>query len=401
MQELIRELASRPSIHMLNEAWPGRRADLLDEALAIQAIPAPTFEEGERAKYVEQRFRDLGLFDVQHDALNTVYGRSPGTDASLPSVMVSAHLDTVFPAGTDLTTRENGESGRIYGPGLGDNAIGLAAMISLAGALKAAGVQHPADIWWVATVGEEGLGNLRGMRHARDILADRLGLAVIIEGIGISRVYSAGLGVRRLRVSVLGPGGHSWLHADRPNAIHHLLRIGAALVEGVRPPLSPQSTFNIGLIEGGRSINTRAPQASLSIDLRSERPEALEALAGEVLATIARFNGEPDLKTRVEVIGERPCAALPAAHPLVRAALGVLQTLGFEDAKPEMGSTDANILLAMAVPSVCIGITTGGNAHSTEEFIELASITAGMQQLTLLTLAAAEHSAAWSDWSAI
>jgi acetylornithine deacetylase/succinyl-diaminopimelate desuccinylase-like protein len=236
------------------------------------------------------------------------------------------------------------------------------------------------------------------MRAAHKALRDRLGAAIVLEGIGVSRVYNAGLGVRRLRISVEGPGGHSWLHSGRPSAIHHMLQLGARLVNELDLPDQRRSTFNVGLIEGGQSINTRAPHASLSIDLRSTESETLNQIEEQIEALIAQSPAGPDLTVQSQVIGERPCAALSDQHPLVRAAVTTLEMLGFDNVQPEMGSTDANILLAENLPAVCIGITSGGNAHSAEEFIETALIPAGMAQLTLLTLAAAENSSAWRTW---
>ncbi|GAB4479591.1 MAG: M20/M25/M40 family metallo-hydrolase [Anaerolineae bacterium] len=398
MLDLIRTTAARPDVKALLDAWPRLSQAVVDEALAIQAIPAPTFGEAARAAHVEHRLASLGLQDVHQDTLHNVYARLPGTRPELPAVLVGAHLDTVFPASTPLQTRHTGRQGRIYGPGLGDNSVGVAAMLALASMLKQRGPRLPADIWWVATVGEEGLGNLKGMREVQRRLGAQLGVAIILEGIGIGRIYSAGLGVRRLGITVRGPGGHSWLHADRPSAIHEIVRIGAALVDGIPLPEDPRTTLNIGLIEGGRSINTRAPQASMAIDLRSSDVKTLTRLEQQVRAIAAQHAHPPDLTVQVDLIGERPCAALSDEHPLVQAALATLRYLGFETHPPESGSTDANVLLAAHLPAVCVGITSGGNAHTLEEYIEPGMLPLGMAQITLLTITAAEHSAEWGRW---
>ena len=394
MYRLLHALTARSSVADLLLAWEDLREDLLEETLTIQAIPAPTFAEQERAAYVERRFQALGLADVVQDDLGNVYGRTPGDNPSAPALLISAHLDTVFPAETDLTARR--EETRIYGPGVGDNSLGLAAMIALAEQISRRRLVPPVDIRWVATVREEGLGNLDGMRRACDRLGGQIGLAIVLEGMGLGRVYHAGLGVRRLRVVVKGPGGHSWLHNGRPSAIHHLLRMGAALVEEIQPPSEPRSTFNIGLISGGVSINTRAPEASLSVDLRSVDGEALAGLEESVRSVIRRY-ATPSLEISTEVIGDRPSAALPVNHPLVQAAIAALDYAGFHAPLLEIGSTDANILLANGIPTVCIGITTGGDAHTIREHIETTHLAAGMRQLTLLALLAAEHIEAWSD----
>jgi tripeptide aminopeptidase len=398
LQELIRAQTAQPAIAKLMADWPALAERVIGDALAIQAIPAPTGEEGARAKGVRERFDSLGLHDVRLDEAGNVIGRTPGANPALPVLMISAHLDTVFPAGTDLIARHDTAAGRVTGPGLGDNSLGLAAMLGLAQQLVDHRLTPACDVWWAATTGEEGLGDLRGMRNVCQTLAKKLGLAIIIEGMGLGRVYHAGLGVRRLRIDVLGPGGHSWLHTERPSAIHYLLRLGALLVERIILPPHPRSSFNIGLISGGTSINTRAPQASLSIDLRSVDSHTLADMENEVMAVIARLPAERHLIVTTAVIGDRPSAALSPDHPLAQAARAALVYVNWGPSSLEIGSTDANIPLAVGIPSVCIGITTGGNAHSTSEYIDLAPVAAGMQQLTLLTLLAAENIDKWNDW---
>jgi acetylornithine deacetylase/succinyl-diaminopimelate desuccinylase-like protein len=238
------------------------------------------------------------------------------------------------------------------------------------------------------------------MRRVCGRLGGTIGVGLVLEGIGLGRVYHAGLGVRRLRVSVSGPGGHSWLHAERPSAAHHLLRIGAALVERIRPPEQPRATFNIGVIEGGTSINTRAAEASLWIDLRAVDAATLGRLEAQAQAVIGEFEDEAELSVTTEVVGDRPSGALPVGHPLVRAAQAALQVAGYSASPPEVGSTDANALLAAAIPAVCIGITTGGNAHTLDEYIDTGPLATGMRQLTLLALLAAEHAEEWQRWRA-
>lgn len=389
---------TQPAIAKMMADWPTLTDRIVSEALAVQAIAAPTGEECLRAKAIRERFDSLGLQDAQLDEAGNVIGRTAGANPTLPALLISAHLDTVFPSGTDLTARHDTTAGRIAGPGLGDNSLGLAALLGLARQLADHHVTPACDIWWAATVGEEGLGDLRGMRQVCQDLAKELGLVIVIEGMGLGRVYHAGLGVRRLRVDVRGPGGHSWLHTERPSAIHYLLRLGALLVDRIAPPTRPRSTFNIGLISGGTSINTRAPQASLSIDLRSVDTHTLTRMEDDVRAVIAHTPADPHLTVIISVIGDRPSAALAPDHPLVQAARAALAHVKWGPSSLEIGSTDANIPLAVGIPSVCIGITTGGNAHSTAEYIDLPPVTAGMQQLTLLTLLAADNIDKWNDW---
>jgi acetylornithine deacetylase/succinyl-diaminopimelate desuccinylase-like protein len=391
-------IASQPSIQGLLADWPRLRDDLIDEALAIQAIPAPTFGEALRAEHIRARLAAVGAADVALDEIGNVWARTPGVRSDRPAVMISAHLDTVFDAAADLSARRDAASGTVTAPGLGDNALGLAALIALAREMHRREIVPTTDIWWVATVGEEGLGDLRGMRRAIEEIGDRLGLVLVLEGLGLGRIYHAGLAVRRLRVEITGPGGHSWLHSDRPSAIHALIRIGAALLDEVKLPQSPVTTLNIGLVEGGTSINSRAAHASLSIDLRSEDARTLKKTERALMTAIQRTPLAPNIQVKTSVIGDRPSATLPPQHPLVAAAQSVLEFLECGPCTLDIGSTDANIPLARGISAVCIGLTTGGDAHTFDEYIEIAPLATGMKQLTLLALLVAEHSADWKHW---
>lgn len=400
MQKEIRAMAARNDVADLLKFWQaGGAAHALAETISIQQIAAPTFDEKARADYVQARFHALQLSDISRDEMHNVYGRLPGLKSG-PAVLVSAHLDTVFPHGTDLSVETDETAGQVKGAGIGDNAMGLGAMINLADALIRLQIRPTVDVWFVATVGEEGLGDLRGIKRTCDHLNGRIGQAIILEGIGLGRIYHAGMGVRRLRIAVQGPGGHSWLHAGRPSAIHHLMRIGAAIVEGVTPPKRPRSSLNIGLLSGGTSINTIAPLASCSVDLRSIDSAALLRMEAEVTDVLMRYDSEQELSVTSEVVGDRPSAVLSAEHPLVRAAVAVLRHMNAGPGSREIGSTDANVPLARRIPSVCIGITTGGGAHSAEEYIDTPPIATGMRQLSLLTMLATEHAQQWSRWDA-
>ncbi|MBN1430256.1 MAG: M20/M25/M40 family metallo-hydrolase [Anaerolineae bacterium] len=398
LQRLIEEQASRSKTAILLDKWLTLIDDITSDAIAIQSIPAPTFEEQARADAIRKQFEVVGLHDVHQDEVGNVVGRTPGTDANLPALLISAHLDTVFPIDTDLSTHYDATARHITGPGLGDNSLGLAALLGLARQITLHQIVPGCDVWWVATVGEEGLGDLRGMRHICLSQQGKIGLGLVIEGLGLGRVYHAGLGVRRLRVETIGPGGHSWLHSDRPSAIHHLIELGAALIDLFSPPAHPHAIFNIGLISGGTSINTRAPQASLSIDLRAIDNRILTGMESKIIDVIHAMPCPAGLRVSVDLIGNRPSATLQSTHPLVQTAQGVLDYVHWGPSMLDTGSTDANIPLAMGIPSVCIGITTGANAHTIKEYIDIAPIAAGMQQLTLLTLLAAEHMRDWQNW---
>ncbi len=378
----IARLLAEPGIAELERILAARLDYVIDEALAIQQIPAPTFDEGRRAVYVQGRCRQLGLEVLEIDAVNNVYARLPGRNPALPALLLAAHTDTVFDLATPLTFRR--EEGKIWGPGLGDNSLGVAAVLALAGLFCAA--RFPRDVWFVANSREEGLGDLGGMRAVYERLKDRLGAALIIEGMAFGRIYHCGIAVRRLRISCHGPGGHSWLHFGRPSAIHGLLRLGAQIA-ALQPPETPRTTYNIGVIEGGTTVNSIASEASLLLDMRSEQPETLATLEKTVLALVERGAG-PELTFQVQVVGDRPAGSIPRTHGLVCLARDVLESLGIQPGY-ETGSTDANALLAHGLPAITVGVTQGGNAHRIDEYIETASIQTGLWQLALLASGAA------------
>lgn len=348
---------------------------IVETAIAIQQIPAPTFDERARGAYVAERMRALALRDVQIDAVGNVYGRRSGTSGA-PALLIAAHLDTVFPASTDLTVRREGP--RIYGPGLGDNSTGVAALLHLAQALEQHEVAHQGDIWFVANVSEEGLGDLRGMRAVVDRLEGQIAAAIALEGCGPDRIIHAGLGVRRYRISAAAKGGHSWADFGAASAIHALVRLAAKLSR-LNAPRDPRSSFNIGVIEGGSSVNTIAQRAALLLDLRSAAPPGLAKLIGQVEQALAAARAaEPDVKFELETVGDRPAGGIPIDHPLVRAASAAYRAEGFR-ASCDIASTDANIPLSRGVPAVCVGVGDGENEHRLDEYIEPARLPAGMR----------------------
>lgn len=357
----------------------------VDQAIAIQQIPAPTFAESSRAEYVAAQFRSLGLAQVEIDDLYNVYGLLPGRSPAAPAIMLSAHTDTVFPQSTDLAIRREGDA--IYGAGLGDNSIGVAGMLALVEALRRLQITPACDLWIVAPSREEGLGNLDGMRAAFTRLKPRVSRVINIEGLALGHVYHAGIAVRRLKISTHTTGGHSWLHFGRPSAIHALMELGACIA-ALQPPQTPRTTFNIGIIEGGQSINSIATYAALWLDLRSEETSALAAFEKRVRAEIAT-RSKSDVAFEVEVVGDRPSGYIAPDHPLVTQALAALLQVGIRGTL-ETGSTDGNIPLSLGCPTVTVGITRGGNAHRLDEYVEIGGVEQGLRQLLLLTLAAAE-----------
>ncbi len=375
-----------PAVRAARELAEGSVGAVADLARRVCEIPAPTFAEAERAAFVAEGFRALGL-DPEGDEAGNVTARRAGARGG-GAILLAAHTDTVFPAGTDVTVRERG--GRLYGPGIGDNSLAVAALLTLPRLLDAAGLRTRADLLLCANTGEEGLGDLRGIKRAVADHRDELerGAVIAVEGHNIGRVTHQAVGSRRLRITVEGPGGHSWGAFGNPSAIHILGEMIAAIAR-LEVPGEPKTTYNVGLIEGGVSVNTIAPRASLVLDLRSTDPRALETLVRQVDGIVrAAGAGRPEIRVRSETIGDRPAGALPTSAPLLQTTLAALRELGVEPTL-DASSTDANVPLALGIPAVCIGLTRGGNAHRTDEFIEIAPIGRGMQQLVLLVAALA------------
>jgi tripeptide aminopeptidase len=352
--------------------------DVLELAGKICQIPAPTFAEEARVAFVQERFAELHL-ETRIDAADNVCAWRPGRGEGV--LLVSAHTDTVFPNGTDLTVRREGD--RLMGPGIGDNSLSVATLLTLPRMLDAANIETSPDILLCANTGEEGLGNLRGIRQIVDENLDPITGVLVLEGHGLGRVVHRAVGSRRLRITVEGPGGHSYGDFGTPSAIHVLGRIITGIAD-LPVPSEPKTTFNVGHVEGGVSINTIAPAASLTLDLRSVDPDALDALHSGVQAVIAEaIDEDAGITVSSETIGERPAGSIPADTPIVRATLDILESLGV-DGTLEAGSTDANIPISKGIPTVCIGLTTGGHTHRVDEYIDVPPLHTGLEQLVLL-----------------
>jgi len=356
---------------------------VLQQGIAIQQIPAPTFSEKTRAEYVANQFKQFGLENVQVDELYNVIGLMHGKQKQQSGIMVSAHTDTVFSADTDLTIRKDKDL--VYGPGLGDNSVGVSGMLGLIAIMQKLGIQPESDIWFVANTREEGLGDLGGMKAVFQQLHPHIQSVINLEGMAYGHVYHAGIAVRRLHITAKAEGGHSWLNFGRTSAIHGIMQLGAQITH-LHPPESPRTTFNIGIIEGGQSINTIAAEAGLWLDLRSEESTALARFEREV-RKIVESASKPNISFNISIVGDRPAGSIPSSHNLVQTALAALEQTGVKGTL-ENGSTDANVPLSSGCPAVTIGITRGGNAHRMDEYIEVSPIASGMRQLVLLTLAA-------------
>lgn len=373
---LVSTLPVHRAFHWLHLHQPQLRLWLLE----LLAIPAPTFEEGARAQWFADRFTALGLTNVHIDEAGNALGEIAPEDAAAdgPVTLLSAHLDTVFPAGTVTVPTEEGSV--VHGPGACDNGPGLTALLGIAAAVRFAGIIPPTPILFAANVGEEGEGDLRGMRHLFHTgrYAGRIRSAIALEGSGTGAVVTSGLGSLRFRLTATGPGGHSWTDAGSPNPIQQLARALTAL-ESVPLPETPRTTLNVGRIDGGTSINSIPEMATALLDLRSTDPAQLRMTETHLRAVLRPH------PIALEVIGDRPAATLAADAPLLQTLRAVDRHLGLRT-EPRIGSTDANIPLALGIPAVAIGTGgTGGGIHTLAEWYDPTGRELALRRI-LLTL---------------
>lgn len=348
----------------------------------LTEVPAPTGDEGNRAKLLASILNDESYDSIATDDLHDVTGRITGTDRTR-SVLIAAHIDTVFPRGVDVSVTRDGS--RLHAPGVGDNTISVAAVALLKRLLSELGITPDVDILVTGNVGEEGLGDLRGMRAVVDAHPE-IGAAIALEGHSLGSVTHVGVGSRRIEVTISGPGGHSWGAFGRPSAIHAAAAVVARLDELVLPT-DPKTTLNVGIFEGGISVNTIAPQARLVIDMRSIEQESLEWLVTEVGGIISAAK-TGDIAVDVKTVGDRPAGRLPHEKGVPSLATESLTLLGL-DPVFHASSTDANIPISRNIPSVCIGLTTGGNVHREDEYIDLDLVPTGMTHLAMVALESA------------
>lgn len=352
----------------------------IDLAQRICAIPAPTGSEQQRAEFVASLWRTRG-YTPEIDEVGNVYVRR-GNQANKPVLMFLAHTDTVFPAQTALKVERDGDV--LRGPGIGDNSLSVATMLCIFDMLDALGWHTDVDIVAVANVGEEGLGNLRGARAAVERYQAALGAVIAIDG-HLGSIVHAAVGSKRWRITVEGPGGHSFGDFGAPSAIHGLGRIIANLATLQVPP-EPKTTYNVGMIEGGTSVNTIAASATALLDMRSVDVAALDRLAAQAKDVIEHAAGT-GLHTRIDVLGERPAGSLPPSAPLVQLAAQALNWLGIE-AYYAASSTDVNIALSLNIPAVCVGVTRVERAHTLDEWVAIRPIRNGLAQLLRLSMEA-------------
>lgn len=351
-----------------------------DDAITIAEIPAPTFSEAERAAHVHDRFDAIGGWDdLSVDRLGNVVavieGRTPDRGSGL---LVAAHLDTVFP---DAETPTSRRPGRIIGRGIGDNSVGVAAVLAVGEALQRARPRGLGRIVLAANVGEEGRGDLGGIRRLCEEYRGAYHRVLAVEGLSLNRIQLGGVASRRYEVRVETDGGHSWSAYGRPNAISLLARAITAL-EPLMPDAGaePKTTLNVGVVSGGRSVNTIAPEASFELDLRSIDVEALADLDRHARSAIrAAVTGEARLT--LNRIGDRPGGAIDREDPMIRAVERARRASGLGAPTYGYGSTDANIPLSQGTPATCVGITTGGEAHTPREWMRTGPIRHGVPYL--------------------
>lgn len=368
-----------------NLAWVNHEQARLTE------IPAPPFQEAARGAAVRDVLAQSGLA-VHTDKIGNVIGELRGVIEG-EIVLLSAHLDTVFPAGTDVKVRR--ENSRMLAPGISDNGTGIAALVAIARALQSAHVTPQRSILFCANVGEEGEGNLRGMRELVEDYHSKLKAVVVIDGSGTEHVTSKALASRRLEATVTGPGGHSWSDFGMPNPIDALIR-GSLRFINTKVPLSPRTTFNIGQIEGGTSVNSIPFEARIKVDIRSESEEELarlETALREAIAAGVRDEIEPPrdrskgtLAWKVELLGSRPGGELASNSPLLAALRAADEYIG-NQSRIERSSTDANIPLSLGIDAISIGAGgSGGGAHSLQEWYDPAGREVGLKRALLTVL---------------
>ncbi len=337
--------------------------DLVRDTLSLCAIPAPTFAESERAAAVAALLAEAGLEPFTDETGNVLARVGPAG----PAIVVAAHLDTVFPADTPLDPRR--DRGRLHGPGIGDNCVAVATLIELGRHLARVRRAPRGAVLLAATVGEEGLGDLRGIRAVLD--AHPASAVIALEGHGLDSVVTAGIASARYVVTYRGPGGHSWRDRDRPSALHVLFDTGRAAVAEGAP-----AHVNIGVVSGGLSVNSVAGEARMEIDIRAETDDVVDRACARielVLAAVPR-----GIDAEIVRAGRRPGGSIPPTHPLLREVRRARTRAGLPPAREDSASTDANEALGRGIPAVTLGLTRGAAIHRTDEWIELAPLVAGV-----------------------
>jgi tripeptide aminopeptidase len=394
-EQIIHDLLADARVVRACQFFSAHAAEITEEHIGICGIPAPPFGEAARAEYLAARFRQGGLTEIEIDEEGNCVALRRGR-ALRPLVVVSAHLDTVFPAETDFTVRRSGA--HLLAPGIADDGCGLAALVAILRALEEFKIETNGSLLFVGTVGEEGEGNLRGVRHLLTAgrWAREVDVFLSLDGPGVERITNTALGSRRYRVRFTGTGGHSWGDFGAANPIHALGRTIARLA-AYPAPNEPRTTFNVGRVTGGTGVNVIAQEATMDVDLRSESSAELQRLdaffrraARESAAdeNAARRPDTPPLELDIKLIGDRPGGTTAADAPLVQLALAATRACGFEP-HLDCSSTDSNIAIARALPALTIGAGgTSGNSHTLDEWYDPRGRDIGLKRALLLLLGA-------------
>jgi len=389
----VAQLTSSPHVARALRSFETHAEAITEEHIRICSIPAPPFGEQERAEYLRQKFSELGLTEVEIDAEGNCLGLIEGA-GRLPLLVVSAHLDTVFSKDTDFTVtrRDN----KLFAPGIADDGCGLAALIALAQAIRAEQIPIKGSILFVGTVGEEGEGNLRGVRYlfTKGPWAAQIDAFVSFDGPGLDRITNRALGSRRYRVELNGPGGHSWGDFGLPNPVHALGRAISRLA-AYPAPKEPRTTFNVGRIEGGTSINAIPSSASMEVDLRSSAESELKRLDAFFRRLMKdavdeenakRRSGDPLLTVKLNLMGERPTGETPSDSPLVELAIEATRMLGVLP-RLDQSSTDSNLPISLGIPAITLGAGgSSGYSHTLDEWYNPRDREQGLKRGLLVIL---------------
>jgi len=389
------DLLKDPAVHAALDAAKASERQTVEDQIRFCEIPAPSFKEEARGRELQRVFQQLGLQNVTVDRAGNVLGDHPGA-APRPHVVIAAHLDTVFPEGTNVKVKREGSV--LHGPGIGDDCRGLAVLVAIVREMKNAKVQTPGSITFVANVGEEGLGDLRGVKELfNNTLKDQIDRFVSIDGTGV-HVTNVAVGSHRYRVTFKGPGGHSFGAFGMANPMGAMGR-AIARIQEVQVPRQPKTTFNVGRIGGGTSVNSIPSEGWMELDMRSSDPASLSAVDANIQKAIdaavteenARWGKPGTITVAKELVGDRPAGSTPESSPIVRSALAAATVLGFTANLGE-GSTDSNIPMSLKVPAVTIGGGgRGRDAHALTESFDTTDAWMGTQHALLLTVALAQR----------
>jgi acetylornithine deacetylase/succinyl-diaminopimelate desuccinylase-like protein len=394
IESAFQAILANPKVTRTLEDIKADDARTLAEQKRITEIPAPPFKEKVRAEYYLKRLQELGLKDASIDGEGNVIALRKGSGGGRPKLVVSAHLDTVFPEGTDVSVKE--KDGAILAPGIGDDSRGLAALLSLLKSINANELATVGDVMFVGTVGEEELGNLRGVKALFRDHADIDGF-ISMDGLGISRVVNQATGSHRFEMIFRGPGGHSFQEFGLPSAIHAMGR-AIAKISDLQTPSDPKTTFTVGTVVGGTSVNAIAGEARMAVDMRSNSTDELLKLEARLLDLVkvavteenARWKSDK-MTVEIKLIGDRPAGIVAMDSPIVQATQRAVSTITRGPRVTFAGSsTDSNLAMSLGIPAVTIGGGgEGGNWHSRNEWYKPVDAWFGPQNalLTVLTLA--------------